>query len=333
MSNPQSGARRRHLKTALSAALVGVAAPYRAFAQEFPQQPVKLLIPYAAGGGTDTAARIIALQMAANLAQPIVPENRAGAGGAIALDALAKSRPDGYTMAVGNIGPLAIARAVRDDVPYDVFKDFSFVGSACLIEMVLVIRPGLNITTFEQMLAYAKANPGKLSYAVSGGLGTSIHLQMEYLKAMAGVNIVAVPYKGEAPAVTDMLGGHVDIGLITTSLAAPYVKSGKVNALVLPALSRSSLLPDVPLDSETRAGVDFKAYSWSVLVAPAATPAPVLGRLNQALNAAVKNPQVVSQLTSQGFVPTGGTPQEARDFVRQEAEKWGKIARDNGIRA
>lgn len=333
MKNPPSAARRRHLKTALSVALVGAAAPYRAWAQEFPHQPVKLLIPYAAGGGTDTAARIIAQQMAANLGQPIVADNRAGAGGAIALDALAKSRPDGYTMAVGNIGPLAIAQAVRDDVPYDVFKDFSFVGSACLIEMVLVIRPGLNITSFEQMLAHAKANPGKLSYAVSGGLGTSIHLQMEYLKALAGVNIVAVPYKGEAPAVTDMLGGHVDIGLITTSLAASYVKSGKLNALVLPALSRSTLLPEVPLDSETRAGVEFKAYSWSVLVAPAATPAPVLGRLNQALNAAVKNPQVITNLTSQGFVPTGGTPQEARDFVRKEAEKWGKIARDNGIRA
>lgn len=333
MKDLESGARRRHLKTVLSAALVGAAAPYRAFAQDFPNQPVKLLIPYAAGGGTDTAARIIAQQMGHDLGQTIVADNRPGAGGAIALDALARSRPDGYTMAVGNIGPLAIAQGVRDDVPYDVFRDFAFVGSACVIEMVLIIRPGLNIRTFEQMLAYAKSQPGKLSYGVSGGLGTSIHLQMEYLKMLAGVDIVPVPYKGEAPVMTDLLGGHVDIGLVTTSLAASYVKSGKVNALVLPALTRSRLLPDVPLDSETGAGVDFKAYSWSVLVAPAATPAPVIGRLNAALNSAVKNPQVVTQLTSQGFVPTGGTSEEAREFVRKEQEKWGKIARDNGIRA
>nr|WP_066266707.1 tripartite tricarboxylate transporter substrate-binding protein [Hydrogenophaga palleronii] len=185
----------------------------------------------------------------------------------------APSRPDGYTMVVGNIGPLAIAQAVRDDVPYDVFRDFSFVGSACLIEMVLVIRPGLNITTFEQMLAHTKANPGKLSYTVSRGLGTFIHLQMASLKALAGMNIVAVPYKGEVPAVTDMLCGHVAIGLISTSLAASYVKSSKLNVLVLPALSRSSLLPDVPPNSEMKAGVGFKAHSWSVFLAPAAKPA------------------------------------------------------------
>lgn len=332
MRNPSSKSRREHLK-ALSAGLLGAAAPHLAFGQAFPSQPIKLLIPYAAGGGTDLAARTIAQQMGVALGQSIVPDNKAGAGGTIALDAVARSRPDGYTLGVGNIGPLAIAQAVRNDVPYDVARDFSFVGAACLIEMVLVVRPGLDIRSFEQLLAHARNNPGKLTYGVSGGLGTSIHLQMEYLKALAGVNIVPVPYRGEAPVIADMLGGHLDVGLVTTSLATSYVKAGKVHALVLPAMKRSRLLPDVPLDSETKAGVEFKAYSWSVLVAAANTPPAILGRLNGALNSALKYPEVAEKLLSQGFVPMGGTPEEASGFVRREQEKWGKIARDNKIRA
>ncbi len=324
---------RRHLLLgSVAAATLTAMRPLYVSAQgaDFPTKPINFIIPYSAGGPTDVAGRAVAAEMAAFLKQPVVVENRPGASGAIALEAIAKSPPDGYTIGIGNIGQLAVLPAVKDNVPWDPIKDFTVIGGLVVIELIIVARLNAPFNTFPELLAYAKANPGKVSYSISGGAGTSIHLAMEYLKNIAGINMVGVPYKGDAPAMTDLLGGHVDIGLVSTSVALPSVQSGKVKALAATSPQRSKMLPNLPRASES--GLAFEAYSWSALIGPAGMPQPILDKLNAAMNAALKKPSIAESFQSQGLVIMGGTPATGRAFVQAEHDKWGKVARDGNIK-
>lgn len=325
--------RRRVLRLAAGVAVAPSLALWRGVsdAATYPDGPVKLVIPYSAGGSTDVAGRLVAGEMSSLLGQPFIVDNRPGASGGIAMEYLAKARPDGYTIGIGNIGQLAVLPAVKSVIPFDPLRDFAVIGGICIIELILVARTGLPFDDLPRMIAYAKANPGKVSFAAAGGLGASPHLAMEYFKKLAGVNITTVPYKGEAPAINDMLGNHVDLCLASTSVALQHVKSGKLKALAATSPARSKLLPDVKLATES--GIPFEAYSWSALIAPAATPQAILERLNGALNVALKKPQIADALTSQGIIPMGGTAAAGKDFVRAEFEKWGKVARENNITA
>ncbi len=301
-----------------------------AFAQDFPQgKPITIVVGFVAGGGTDTASRIIAKQLSENLGQPVVVENRAGAGGTIATQFVANAKPDGATLLLGTIGPMAVAPHLMK-LGYEPLTDFAPITMGVNFPNVLVVSPSLNIKTFEQFIAMAKADPGRLTYA-STGVGSAAHLAGELLNQRAGVEIVHVPYKGGSAAMVDLLGGRLSAYYSTPSSAEAHIKSGKVIAIATTGLSRSDILPDVPTVAEM-GYPGFNASNWYAFVAPAKTPVAMLDRWNAELVKAITTPEVKAALDKHGLVPEPTTRQQLNDFIHSESKTWERVVKERGIK-
>jgi tripartite-type tricarboxylate transporter receptor subunit TctC len=313
-----------------AAAVVAALFAFGAQAQQWPSKPVKMVVPFTAGGSTDTVARIISEKLTPRIGQPVIVENRAGAGGAVGSDFVAKSAPDGYTYLVGTSSTMAIAPWVYTKLPYNPTRDFAPVTLLGIADIIVVVNSSVPIRNTKQLLDYAKANPGKLTFA-SGGNGSISHLLGEYFKSMAKVDLLHVPYKGDAQMVTDLLGGQVNMAFGTAVAWLPHIKSGKVAAVAVTNPKRSTTLTDLPTLSES--GVPgYEAVQWFGIAAPTGTPQEVLNRMHSEIKAILAVPEVHKRFTDLGFDVVANTPAEFAQFLRDENAKWKKIAEIAGTK-
>ncbi len=311
----------------LAALLVSVQSAHPA--ENFPAKTVRLIVPFAAGGGGDGAARPLAQALSARLAQQVVIDNRGGAGGIIGIETAANAAPDGYTLLLSTAGFAALP-ALHRTLPFDPVRDFTGVIVAQSGIYILVVNPAGNITSVNGLISYAKANPRKLDFA-SAGIGSTIHLAGELFKSMAQIDMVHVPYKGAGPAITDVIGGQVQTMFASALNALPLVKSGKLRALAVTSAQRSALVPELPTVAES--GMPgFEATGWYGLAAPARTPKPIVRKLNADANSALRSPELVDLLKAQGLEPVGGTPEAATELIRKDVERWTRLIRDAGIK-
>jgi tripartite-type tricarboxylate transporter receptor subunit TctC len=293
-------------------------------AQPWPAKPLKLIVPFTAGGSTDTVARIVAEKLSTRLGQPVIVDNRAGAGGAVGSDVAAKAAPDGYTMLVGTSSTMAIAPHVYTKLPYEPTRDFAPVILLGTADIMIVVNSQVPVRSVRELIAYAKANPGKLTFA-SGGNGSISHLLGEYFKSMAGIDMLHVPYKGDAQMVTDLLGGQVNMAFGTAVAFLPHVKSGKVVALAVTNPQRSTTQTQLPTVSES--GVPgYDAVQWFGIAVPTGTPREIIHRLNEEIRGILALPEVRARFTELGFDVVGDKPEEFAAFLRAENAKWKKIA-------
>ena len=324
---------RRHASLGLVATTVmlagGLLTPLTAAAQTaFPSKPITIIVPFAAGGTTDILARVVGQALSTELGQPVVIENRAGAGGNIGAQAAARSPADGHTLFMGTVGTHAINASLYKKLPFDPIKDFAPLTRVANVPNLLVANPAQPYKTVGELIAYAKANPGKINFGSSGS-GSSIHLSGELFNALAKVDMVHVPYKGSAPAVTDLLGNQIAIMFDNMPSAIQHVRSGKLRALAVTTAKRSPELPNVPTIAE--AGVPgYEATSWFGLFAPAGTPAAVVTRLNTAIVKILASADVKKKITEQGGEVYSEKPEQFAAFIQKEAVKWGKVVRDSG---
>jgi tripartite-type tricarboxylate transporter receptor subunit TctC len=301
-----------------------------AAAQTYPTKPVRMIIPFPPGGTTDILARVAAQKLSEALGQQVVPDNRPGAAGNIGTELVAKAPPDGYLLLTAPGSTLTIHPSLYAKLPFDPLKDFAPVTILGIVPNALVVHPSLPARNVKELIALAKARPGELNYA-STGAGQSTHLSMELFKTMAGVKITHVPYKGSAPAVTDLLGGHVSLMFDNMPSALPHVKANKIRALAVSTLKRSPVAPEIPTVAES--GLPgFEVSVWFAVLAPAATPRPIVDRLNQVLVKALQSPDVRERLSSQGAEPIGNTPEEFTAVMKRDLVKWAKVVRDGNIR-
>ena len=315
----------------LSVALALLAPQAGGAADNYPAKPIRFVVAFPPGGGTDIIARVIAQKLSERLAQQVVVDNRPGAGGNIGTDIVAKSAPDGYTMLMGSAGPLAINASLFAKMPFDPIKDLAPVTLAASTPNVLVVHPSLPARTVKELIALARARPGEINFA-SSGHGTPAHLAGELFNSMAGVKLVHVPYKGAAPALADLLGGQVQLMFSTMPPALPHVKDGKLRALAVTSRKRSPAAPDLPtLDEAALAG--FEAITWHGVVVPAGTPTTVIALLNREIVAILHLPEVVERLSGQGAEAVGSTPAEFAAYIRSESVKWAKVVRESGAKA
>lgn len=310
-------------------ATLGALLAAQALADEYPTRPITLIVPYVAGGGNDVMARIVGDKMSLALGQPIVIENRGGAGGSIATRQVAKSEPDGYTLGLGGTGTLAIDPTLYSNVGYDPRKDFEPVGLIATSALVVLVNPSVPAHSIKELIALAGQQP--LNFA-SAGTGSGIHLGTELFASMAGITLTHVPYKGSGPALTDLLGGHVAIYFSSLPPAIGLVKEGKLRALAVTGPTRSAIFPDLPTVAE--AGLPgYEAVLHYGIVAPAKTPAPIIEKLNKALRAALANPEVAARITADGAEPLPSTPAEYAADINREETKWSDIVRKSGAKA
>jgi tripartite-type tricarboxylate transporter receptor subunit TctC len=301
-----------------------------AWAQVYPSKPIRLVVPFPAGGTTDILARAVAQRLTDDWGQPVVVDNRPGAGGNIGTELVAKAAPDGYTLEMGTVGTHAINASIYSKLPYDPVKDFAPVILVAGVPNVLVVNPAVPATSVQELIAYAKANPGKLNFA-SPGNGTSGHLCGELFKAMAGVQMTHVPYKGSAPALQDLIGGQVQLMFDNLPSALPQIKAGKLRALAVASSKRWLELPDVPTLAE--AGFPgFPPDIWYGLVAPAGTPAPVIAKLNATVNARLKTPEMQASLAKLSLDPRPMTSQQFGDVLVKDMQQWADLAKQAGIK-
>ena len=311
-------------------AIALAALPLAAGAQAWPSRPIKVVVPFTAGGSTDTVARIMAEKLTTRLGQPVIVENKAGAGGAIGSDFVAKSPPDGYTLLVGTSSTMAIIPHLYSKPPYDPTREFVPVVLLGTADIDIVINPKVPARTVKELLAYARANPGKLTFA-SGGNGSISHLLGEYFNSMANVQMLHVPYKGDAQMTTDLIGGQVDMAFGTAVVFLPHVKSGKVIALAVTNPTRSTTQKDLPTVSES--GVPgYEAVQWFGIAAPTGTPREIVQRLNDEIRAILAQPDVQKRFADLGFDVVGDKPDEFAAFVRSENAKWKKIAETANVK-
>ncbi|HEV7821862.1 MAG TPA: tripartite tricarboxylate transporter substrate binding protein [Burkholderiales bacterium] len=307
------------------AALLSVCMPGMAAEQVWPAKPVRLLIGFAPGGGVDLTGRIVSAKLSEMWGQQMVPDNRAGAGGTIATDIAAKSAPDGYTLLFCGIWSHGVAPSLYKQLPYDHYRDFAPISMIGTTPNVLVGNPALPIKTVGEFVANAKANPGKITVA-HPGVGSSPHMTLELFRLATGVDIVAVPYKGGAPALVDLLGGHLNSMFDNMSTQLTYLKSGRTRPLAVTSPKRTTHLPDVPTMLESGIAVDVTV--WYGLCAPAATPSAVVAKLNADLTRALNAPDVQRRLAEQGVDAAPSTPQQFAAFIRAETEKWARVVKD-----
>jgi tripartite-type tricarboxylate transporter receptor subunit TctC len=294
----------------------------------YPDKPIRLMVPFAAGGNTDIISRAIGNELSKNLGVSVVIENRGGAGGMVGSEVVAKAPADGYTLLMVSASHV-INPSLQKKLPYDTIKDFAAISMVADVPTVLVVHPSVPAKTLKELIAYAKANPGKLNYA-SAGKGTVGHLAAELLKSMAEIKMVHVPYKGAGPAMTDILGGHVQMIFSSMPAAMPHIQSGMLRSIVMTGAKRSAAAPNIPTMAE--AGLPgFEVSSGFGLFAPAKTPRTVINRLNAEVVKALRVPSVRESLASQGAEPVGSTPEEYDAFVRSEIAKWQKVCREAGI--
>ena len=311
-------------------AALGIALAQASFAQTgYPSRTISMVVGFAPGGGTDTVARIVAPKLAASIGAAVVVENKAGAGGNVATDHVAKAAPDGYTILLGNVGSLAVAPFLVAKLPYDPLRDLAPITMAVVFANVLVVDPALPIKDLADFVKVAKEKPGAISYG-SSGIGGAGHLAGELLKQMAGIDIVHVPYKGGGPAMQGMLGGQVQAIFATPVSAGGQIKAGKIRAIATTGATRSIHLPDVPTVAES-GYPGYEALNWYAYLAPAATPRPIIERLNAELVRALKAPDVREQLDRQGVEPQPGTPEELRKYMERELATWGRVVKEAKI--
>ena len=317
------------LRTLFAAALLGAAA-LPAHSQTYPTKPVRFVVPFPPGGPVDATARAITFKLTEYWKQQVIVENKAGAGGIVGAEHAAKSPADGYTVFVCSIHH-SVLPSLRSDLSYNIEKDFAPVTFATQFPIILVAHPSVQAKSVKDLVAYAKANPGKLSYG-SAGNGGGTHLAGELFKDIAHVDLLHVPYKGSAPAMTDLLGGQVQLMFSDGPTALPQMKGGKVRALAVGSPKRSALAPDVPTMAEAGlAGYD--AYSWSGIVVPAATPKEIVAKLNADIVKALNDPDVRKRLLENGAEAMPGTPDQFAKTLRSEIVKWGKVVKAANIKA
>ena len=312
----------------LFAALLTLAFSSAAFAQAYPNKPIRVIIPWPPGGPAEALMRTVSLKMAEVLGQPLVLESRPGANGEIGTASVAKAAPDGYTILMSHLGPTAISPGLKKDLPYDPLKDFEPITQIIAGPTLLVVRNGLPVKSVKELLDYAKANPGKLSYA-SVGIASTTHLAGEMLNVAAGINTLHVPYKGSTPAITDMMGERVDFAFFGISGSIQQARAGQIRAIAISTLKRSPNFPDIPAVAETVPG--FELSSWYGMMAPAGTSKAIVQRLYQEVAAAVKKPDVIEWMKQNGLDPVGSTPEEHAAYIRAETAKWAKALRDAKI--
>jgi tripartite-type tricarboxylate transporter receptor subunit TctC len=294
----------------------------------YPDKPIRLVVPFPAGGNADIVARAIGNELSKNLGVSVVIENRGGAGGALGSEIVAKAPADGYTIMMVSASHV-INPSMQKKLPYDTIKDFAGISLVADVPTVLIVHPSRPYKTLKELIAYAKANPGKINFA-SAGNGTVGHLSGELLKSMAQIKMEHVAYKGNGPAMTDLLGGHVDILFGSMPSALPHIQSGMLRALVVTAAARSAAAPNIPTTAE--AGLPgFEVSTGFGLFAPAKTPRPIINKLYNEVAKALKLPEVRERLASQGAEPIGSTPEQYDAFVRTEIAKWQKVCKDAGI--
>jgi tripartite-type tricarboxylate transporter receptor subunit TctC len=302
-----------------------------ALAQEpYPSKPIRMILPFPPGGGTDLLGRLIADRLAAALGQPVVTENRGGAGGNVGAEAAARSAPDGYTIVL--VAPsLAISPTLYSKLNYDPIKDFAPIALVAQVPNVMITHPSVPATTLTEFIAYARANPGKLNFG-SGGLGTSNHLAGELFNLRTGAGLIHVPYKGVNLAMNGVLAGEVHLVFIGVPVPAPHIKAGRLRALAVLARERSPLVPDVPTAAE--AGLaDFDVTTWYGILAPAGTPRPIIQRLNAELTKMMQAPEIKERLGAMGTDPLTSTPEEFGAYIKREIAKWGDVTRKAGLHA
>jgi tripartite-type tricarboxylate transporter receptor subunit TctC len=321
---------RRRASISMLAALSCASLPFAAAAQDFPTRVIRLVVPYPPGGPTDVAARIIANAMSANLGQPIVIENKpGGAAGTVGGRYAASADPDGYTLVMSQVGSLTVAPFLYK-LDYDPIKDFAPIGIVAETPEILTINPSLPANTIAEFVAYAKSNPGKLDFA-SPGVGTLPHLLGEQLQLAAGIKLTHVPYRGAGPAVSDLLGGQVQVMFDSTSVMLPHIEAGRLRALAISSAKRIAQIANVPTVAE--AGYPQLTESlWTALLAPAATPEPIIQKLNTALNESVKTPEVQKAYANLDVVTRIVTPQELKAFMAEEVRKWQQVVAQAGIK-
>ena len=315
-------------KLLCAAAVLGISASL-AHAQNFPNRPITLVIPFAPGGSTSIVGRGVADKMGELLGEKVVVDNRPGAGGTVGTKAVAKSDPDGYTLLLGYTGTLAIGPSLYKNVGYDPRKDFAPIGLIGNAPNSLVVNPSFSAKTVAELIAYAKANPGKVNFG-SAGAGTASHITGEYFARAAGITLVHIPYKGTGPALTDLLGGHIPMAFAPVPASHANVAAGKLRALAVTSTTRSGLMPEVPTVAESGlAGFDASLYYG--LVAPAGTPRPIIDKLNKALRDALASDEVKRQLGNDGTEITPGTPEDYAAFIDKDEKKWAGLVKQSGV--
>ena len=319
--------RRQFIK--LAAATVAAHAPLRpARADDYPSRPVHLIAGFAAGGGVDITARLIGQWLAERLGQSFIVENRPGAGGNIATEAVVNAAPDGYTLLLATV-PNAVNASLYEKLSFNFIRDIAPVAGIIRVPMVMLLNPSVPAATVAEFIAYARANPDKVNMA-SAGNGSAPHLAGELFKMMAGVTMVHVPYRGQGPALSDLLGGQVQVLFAATPGTTDYIKTGKLRALAVTTATRAEVLPELPTIGETVAG--YEASQWYGIGAPRATPADIIDRLNKEINAAIVDPGMKARFAAIGGEPLPGPPAVFGKLIAEETEKWGKVIRAAGIK-
>ena len=301
-----------------------------ALAQAYPSKPVRMIVGFPAGGPADLFGRVLAQAMGANLGQQIVVDNRSGVGGVLGMEAVAKALPDGYVLGLNNQGSVAFAPFALSNMPYDPQKDLALITTIVKVPEVVVVHPSVPVNSLAELIAYAKANPGKVNFG-SAGAGGITHLAVELLKVEAKVDLVHVPYKGAAPAVNDLLGGQVQMGVFDVPVVLPHIKAGKLKALAVTSAKRAPSLPEVPTTGEL-GYPKVISDNWYGLVAPAATPPDVLKRIHAAAIAALQSPALLEQFAKVSGIAFPSTPQEYAAFVSEEQVKWSAIIKAIGFK-
>ena len=322
--------KRWFISAAVTAAAVCIfAALAPADAQTYPAKPVRVIVPFAPGG-VDVTARLVADRLTAALGQPFVVENRPGAGGSVGAKVAASSDPDGYTLMFSTPGPVVVSPLINRNAGYDTMKNFAPVAMVSQSPLLLVVHPSVPAKTVKEFVAHAKANPGKVHFP-SPGFGTQPHLVGEMFKSMTGADLVHVPYRGSAPAITDLLGGQMQLYFDNFANVLQHVRSGKLKALAVTGDARAARLPEVPTMAQSGYGGIAATY-WNGLLAPAGTPAAIVARLNAAVNQAVATPELSAALRKLGSDPKTGTSQEFAAFIAAEVQRWGKVVRAANIK-
>jgi len=311
-------------------AVVLTIAPFFALAESYPNKPIRLVLAFSPGGGADINARTISGPLSQKLGQPVIIDYKPGGGGTLAATVVANAAPDGYTLLYATPGQQMTNPHLMDKLPYDPVKAFKAVSQTVEGSNVLVVNKNLPVNTVAELIALAKAEPGKINFA-SSGIGSSSHLAGELFKSMAGIDIVHIPYKGSGPAVTELMGGSVQMTIDTVSVYLQHIKAGELKAIGISTLSRNPALPEVPLIADTLTG--FQAAPVNYITAPAATPDEIILKLNRAINEVLQMPEVLDKFAANGATAKGGSPEQMETLIRTESAKWEKLIRSSQARA
>ena len=314
----------------LAISLIGLVISFNGKAQSYQNQPIRLVIPFAAGGPSDVLARGFSHKLGESLGQPIIIDNKPGAGTNLAAEFVAKSKADGYTIFLMMVGTQAINETLYKKLSYNTIKDFSPISLVASSSLMLVANPSVPVKSVADLIAYSKTNPGKINFG-SSGTGTPLHLGGELFNVQAGTTLNHVPYKGAAPALTDVLGGQIQTAMVGTPAALPFVKTGKLTAIGVTSLKRSSNAPEIPAIAETLP--KFEVELVYAMVAPAGTPKDIINKLNSQLVSVLNNPEIKSQLNSKGFDLTSSSPEQLGEYIKSEVSKWAPIVKKSGATA